>query len=482
MVSVFSISFKTTDDIKVPHDPFDRIIGQEEAVMFARLVAKQHRNILLVGPPGTGKSMIAKAIASILPRPKQEVSVLDNPQNPNRPIIQVRKADDILNMKKPKIGEIVNPTEVPSEISERLGFRCKRCGAMSHYSILVCPTCGSEKYQHANMFSTMIGMQNPNIVPEFGEKQVITQVKDSFGRDKRIVYERLQNGMIRVLREGDLKKLEEYKRMSRRNILVPLNRSVFVQSGAGSETELLGDVKHDPYGNHPQLGTRPYLRVVPGAVHEAHEGVLFIDELSMLEDAQRFLLSAMQDKYFPIVGRNPTSSGASVKVDKVPCDFILVAAINIGELDTVMPALRSRVRGDGYEILMKNSMPNTLENRNKIAQFVAQEILRDGKIPHATRKATEKILEHGITSAKRIDDAENSITLRLRELSGVVKLAGDFAVLDGSKLINSKHVKRAIKHSKSLEVKLSEDYGNWWGTSTADDAGDKSHTSGSEVI
>ena len=50
-----------------------------------------------------------------------------------------------------------------------------------------------------------------------------------------------------------------------------------------------------------------------GAVHEAHEGVLFIDEMATLGDTQRFILTAMQEKKFPITGRNPTSAGASVR-------------------------------------------------------------------------------------------------------------------------------------------------------------------------
>lgn len=48
-------------------------------------------------------------------------------------------------------------------------------------------------------------------------------------------------------------------------------------------------------------------------------------------------------------------------------------------------ALRSRIQGEGYEILMKTTMPDTEENEAKIAQFVAQEIEMDGRIPHATR-------------------------------------------------------------------------------------------------
>src|SRR3989338_4313244 len=87
--------FETTRDIEIPKDPFERIIGQEDAVRIAKLIPKQRRHLLLVGPPGTGKSMIAQAIASVLPKPKTEVSVLHNSNLPERPFVEIRTEEDI---------------------------------------------------------------------------------------------------------------------------------------------------------------------------------------------------------------------------------------------------------------------------------------------------------------------------------------------------------------------------------------------------
>ena len=85
-------------------------------------------------------------------------------------------------------------------------------------------------------------------------------------------------------------------------------------------------------------------------------------------------------------------------------------------------------------------MPDTDENQSKIAQFVAQEIEMDGKIPHATRKAVELLIQDAKRRAKVIDDQRNSLTLRLRDLGGVVRMAGDMAVMEGSNLIEEKHM------------------------------------------
>src|SRR5207247_4736040 len=50
--------FETTAEIAIPDDPLKRVVGQDEAVKLARIAANQRRHFLLVGPPGTGKSLI----------------------------------------------------------------------------------------------------------------------------------------------------------------------------------------------------------------------------------------------------------------------------------------------------------------------------------------------------------------------------------------------------------------------------------------
>jgi len=468
--------FKTTADIKLPKDPFERIIGQGEAVKIARLISKQKRNLLLVGPPGTGKSMIAQAISSSLPKPRYEVSILQNDKNPERPIVEIRSLKES-NKPAPndEIGDIVSPDDVPFFVSERLGFRCKRCGASSSYTVSVCPSCGADKVLRRGVSMESVSQ----LKPRSDILRVATTKRNPNGKEEQIIYERMADGKIKILTKNDLKKLEEMNKKSQRKILVPLNRSTFVQASGASETELLGDVRHDPYGGHRHLGTPPYKRVLPGVVHEAHEGVLFLDELSTLGNLQRYLLTALQDKMFPIVGRNPTSSGAAVRVDGVPCDFILVGSVNINDLPTIMPPLRSRIRGDGYEILMKTHMEDTKENRYKIAQFTAQEITKDGKIPHATKKAVDSLIEEAKKEARIVDDA-SGISLRLRHLAGIIRMAGDMAVLEDSEFIEKKHIENAIKNSKSVEEQLTERYGSSWKAGTSDFAA-KSPKPGAET-
>lgn len=460
--------FETSKDIIIPKDPFERIIGQEEAADIAKMIPHQRRHMLLVGPPGTGKSLIAQAIASVLPTPRYEVSVLDNTENPDRPLIQIRDEKQIKKdkVREEKIGLEVSPLEVPSFVAERLGFRCRRCAALSPFTETICPQCGAAKTHKNNIFDRY-GTPSQVGNPEMEKVRVATTRRTMMGKEEVIIYERSVDGKIMMLKQEEMKKLEEMSKKSKRKVIIPLKRANFVQASGGTETELLGDIRHDPYGGHQNLGTAAYQRVVPGAVHDAHEGVLFIDELSTLGDIQRHILTAMQDKQFPIVGRNPMSSGAAVRVEGVPCDFIFVGACNINDLKNIIPPLRSRIRGDGYEVLMNAYMDDTPENEKKICQFVAQEIIKDGKIPHAERAAVIRIVEEGREIAKKIDNAKG-LTLRLRNLAGIIKMAGDMAIAEKKEYITKAHVERAIKGARPIEEKIKEKYGNWWSAQAAD--------------
>jgi ATP-dependent Lon protease len=291
-------------------------------------------------------------------------------------------------------------------------------------------------------------------------KDKVTTTRKRGEVEEVVVFERAGEN-IRMLDQGALERRREFERQRPRKVIVPLDRNPFVLATGASETELLGDVRHDPYGGHVQLGSQPYERVIPGAVHEAHEGVLFLDEISHLGSLQRLILTAMQERRAPISGRNPQSAGASVRVDMVPANFILVGACNIQDLEQVLSPLRSRINGDGYEVLVETTMPDNDLNRALLGQFVAQEIVTDGRIPHASLPAIKSIIREARGRARLMDGREGALSLRLRELGGLIRSAGDLAVASGDDLIEERHVVAALRRSRTAEEQIKDRYGTY---------------------
>ena len=203
--------------------------------------------------------------------------------------------------------------------------------------------------------------------------------------------------------------------------------------------------------NSGGLGTPAHLRVEGGAIHKANKGVLFIDEISSLDPkSQQELLTAMQERKYPITGQSDMSSGALVKTEPVPSDFILVAAGNIQDLQHMHPALRSRIRGYGYEVYMDSTMDDSAVDRNLLEQFIAQEIKKDTKIPPFDESAIDTIIEE----ARRRAGRKKKLTLILRDLGGLVRAAGDIAVERKKKVVSKDDVVAAKQLASSIESQI----------------------------
>lgn len=63
--------FERTESENKP-SPFDEVVGQHQAKRALEIAAAGGHNVFLIGPPGTGKSMLAKSLPSILPELSHE--------------------------------------------------------------------------------------------------------------------------------------------------------------------------------------------------------------------------------------------------------------------------------------------------------------------------------------------------------------------------------------------------------------------------
>jgi len=391
-----------SSQVEVPVKLIDQVIGQEHAVEVIKKAAIQRRHVMMIGSPGTGKSMLAKAMAELLPKEElQDILVYPNSDDNNNPVIRTVPAS--------RGKQIV--TAHKAEARKKIQFR---------NTLMLLLMIGIVGYAFIT-FQWLMGI----IAAAF----VFMALRYATPREEAMV--------PKLLVSNDV------------NAVAP-----FVDATGSHAGALLGDVRHDPFQSGG-LETPSHDRVEAGAIHRAHEGVLFIDEINTLgPHSQQNLLTALQEGEFPITGQSERSSGAMVRTEPVPCKFVMVAAGNLDAIQGMHPALRSRIRGYGYEVYMSESMPDTPENREKYIKFIAQEIKNDGKIPHFDKSAIDEI----IREARRRSSRKGHLTLKLRDMGGLIRVAGDLARQEGVDITTSEHVIAAKITARSIEDQVSDEY------------------------
>jgi Lon-like ATP-dependent protease len=406
------IKFKTTEEIKVPERLLDQVIGQDQCVAIVKKAAEQKRHVMLIGDPGTGKSMVARAMTEFLPKGElEDIIVYPNNEDTNTPTIRVVPAG--------KAHEIVRAQreEAKRKVEQQNSIILGIVLMIIVFSVIATFTTTPPHYEWAI----------------FG---IIAAV---------MVYLIVARGGLSQRRE--LHMIPKILVSHEKNDLPPFIDATAAHSGA-----LLGDVRHDPFQS-AGLETPPHQLVEAGAIHRAHKGVLYIDEINTLSlPSQQHLLTAIQEKKFQITGQSERSFGAMVKTEPAPCDFILVSAGNLDALNGMHPALRSRIRGYGYESYLNSVMDDSQENREKLVRFVAQEIKKDGRIGHFDKQAVAEVIHE----AQRRAGRKGKLSLRLRELGGLIRVAGDIAYEKGDKLITQQHVIEAKRIARSLEQQVAD--------------------------
>ena len=397
------LKIETTQDIQVPDRLVDQVIGQDHARDIVLKAAKQRRHVMMIGSPGTGKSMLAKAMSQLLPREElQDILVYHNPDDGNEPKVRTVPAG-----KGEQIVE-AHKEEARKRNQMRSFLMWIIIAVVFGYSLLIAG-------------QLLLGILAAGII-------YLAFRYSSRGRDAMIPNLLVNNSGRQT---------------------APFEDATGAHAGA-----LLGDVRHDPFQSGG-METPSHDRVEAGAIHKANKGVLFVDEINTLDiRSQQKLMTAIQEGKFSITGQSERSSGAMVQTEPVPTDFVMVAAGNLDAMENMHPALRSRIKGYGYEVYMDDTIDDTPEMRRKYARFIAQEVDKDGRLPHFSAEAVKEV----ILEAQRRSGRKGHLTLELRNLGGLVRVAGDIARAEDAPETTREHVLQAKRRSRSIEQQLADDY------------------------
>jgi len=233
-------------------------------------------------------------------------------------------------------------------------------------------------------------------------------------------------------------------------------RAPFLDATGHRSSQLFGDIAWDPYQTGG-LGTPEHQRVTAGDVHRAALGILYMDEIKNLDPVEAVtLLTVLEDGQLPITtrGRLQQSGTAALAVstEPIPCMCFLVGAGNFDSISQIHPALMDRIYGYGKVVRMTNDMPNTVENRRKYVQFIAQEAQRFHLIPFS-RGACEEIVAEG----RRRSNKKDALSTRFRPLISIIKTAATLAMNKGLKTVDKEHVQAAVdKHCKTIQRQILE--------------------------
>lgn len=428
--------------------------------------------LLLLGDPGTGKSLIGRALAEKLTQVYKEngIKLFDvlcwkNPALPSQPKISIHKAGE-----GKKILKREQLKELKRKFITKVGFK-----ALQFFLVLLGLFLISlgfyfmyQAWQTWESNPAYLGQPlqeyyNYNFLDYFVGRFVGLVPLTFIPGGSLIFFGVFMWWFSRLGGLGSLRGIGGARQTDIPKLIVDNSsgHAPFVDATGHRSAQLFGSIAWDPYQTGG-LGTPEHQRVTAGDIHRASLGILYIDEIKNMNPEEAItLLTVLEDGQLPITVRGRWHGGdtaaMAVATEPVPAITFLVGAGNFDSIGQIHPALMDRIYGYGKVVKMNNDMPNTVENRRKYVQFIAQEVKRFNLIPFS-REACEEIVEEG----RRRSNKKDALTTRFRPLISIIKTAATLAMNEGCKMVEKKHVREAIEHhcktiqKQILEHQLSE--------------------------
>ena len=473
--------FEDTSEIRLPEDPIERVIFQDKAKTAIRKIAQNRGHILMVGRPGTGKSMLANMFQTVLDRsigdyirPKTAIVAFPG-KDPNHIRIAyeepgiVEKRIEGLKQAIDAAGESIEAFSLADPIaSVRKVKRWLMAGAGISAAVgLVFPP-AFVATGLAGMGAIFMYIQENNhraqekIQQEsrFGRKNAVKHLTD---RVPEILYDpRTDTELMARISEPDARKMK-------------------------------GGFRHDPYQSGT-LQTPAHKRAYLGA--HATAPVIYIDELKTLVKAGYMpdLLEVMQNKTYVLEGGRNTGSGAADRAEDIlRADNIIVACCNHDTLaylqDEGDGAFLSRIEDKGEVVQLDSAVPETAQTIREVAQYVTQEVANLGREfkdawgeiieregHQGVRRRNAHIMGKSLPPDYRLEErpfsrqavleiikemrcraSDRKLSTILRPVNGLIKSAEYEAIFENAGQVEAVHVQKALGTHLSLEGGLARD-------------------------
>ncbi|MFO7985848.1 MAG: S16 family serine protease [Desulfatiglandaceae bacterium] len=473
--------FEDTSQVEVPDDPIEKVIFQARAKEAIRKVAQNKGHVLMVGRPGTGKSLIAKMFNEVLDkslgdylRPRHSIVAYpgkdknhiriayEDPQHMDEYISRIRAS---IQTAGENIGEF--------SLSEQIGSVRK-----VKWGLLV-----------AAGLSAVAGFFFP---PAF----IVTGLA-GIGTIFMYMQENNHKAQEKIQRENLLGRRNEVKHIED---LVPeilydptKDKDLMARISEPSARNMKGGFRHDPYQSG-HLHTPAHKRAFLGA--HAKAPIIYIDELKTLirTGYMSDLLEIMQNKRFGLEGGQSAGSGAADRSeDSLKADNLIIACCNHDTLAYLREegdgAFLSRIEDRGEVIQMESAVPETVENVVQVARYIKQEIIHLGEeFEEAWGEVLEKegyegirdrcqqIMGKPLPSDYRLQErdfsraavleivkelrsraSDRKLSATLRPINGIIKTAEFEAILDNAPVVAPAHVRRALDTHMSIEGAMSKE-------------------------
>lgn len=473
--------FEDTSEISVPKDPIEQVIFQDKAKAAIRKIAQNKGHILMVGRPGTGKSMLANMFNEVVDksfgdylRHKQSIVAY-----PGKDKNTIRIAYEDSEKLDDQLSKIVNKIVCAEEsvddfsLSDQIDAsgKLKKCLLGATGMGVVAGLFFAPAFiltGLAGIGAIFMHMQESNYkVQEKIQQQALTvkqnAVKHLYDMVPEVLYDpRKDNELMARISEPDSRNMK-------------------------------GGFRHDPYqsGN---LHTPAHKRAYLGA--HAKSPIIYIDELKTMIKVGYMpdLLEIMQNKKYILEGGRNTGSGSADRSENyLKADNIIVACCNHDTLEFLQKegdgAFISRIEDKGEIVHLESAVPETSKNIKQVVQYVKQEILNlgeefkdawEGVIEkegyEGVRKRSEHIFGKSLPVNYKLQEREFSrgavleiikelrcrasdkkLSSILRPINGIIKTAEFEAILDGAQRVLPEHVSRALEEHLSLEGALSRE-------------------------